>query len=510
MTHITIGHSALNLQDFTRLLDRDYDEIRLDDQKMEKIRQNHNFLVDFASNKVIYGVNTGFGPMAQYIVPQEDRRPLQYNLIRSHTSGMGEKLSVRHARATMISRLNSLLTAHSGIHEDVIILLKDMLQHDVIPVIYSHGGVGASGDLVQLAHVALGMIGEGEVHFQGQIRHAGEVFNELDLVPMDIHMREGLALMNGTSAMTGIGIANLIEAKKQLDLSITLSSMINEIVGAFDDHMSELLNGAKHHKGQMDVAAKMRDRLKNSGCIKSRSEHLYKEGIKGNKLDSKLQEYYSIRCVPQILGAISDTMDNTEKVLFNELNSSNDNPLVFDGEGEVFHGGNFHGDYVSFEMDKLKIGITKLSMLAERQLNYLLNDRLNEILPPFINRGRLGFNFGLQGCQFTATSTVAENQMLSNPMYVHSISCNNDNQDIVSMGTNAALIAHKVISNTFDVLAIQTLAVVRAVAYLKLGDELGTATQQFYKAYESYTIIPDQDIGFSAMLYEIRTLLSQN
>ena len=194
----------------------------------------------------------------------------------------------------------------------------------------------------------------------------------------------------------------------------------------------------------------------------------------------KVQEYYSLRCVTQVLGPIFDTIAQAEKVVVDELNSVNDNPVIDHKNENIFHGGNFHGDYVSLEMDKLKIAITKLSMLSERQLNYLLNEKLNHKFPPFVNLGVLGFNFGMQGMQFTATSTVAENQTLSFPMYVHSIPNNNDNQDIVSMGCNAALMAKKVIDNSFEVLAIQMMTVLQAIDYLDCVARLSPNTQKVY------------------------------
>ncbi len=194
------------------------------------------------------------------------------------------------------------------------------------------------------------------------------------------------------------------------------SAMTNEIVEAYDDHFSKELNIVKHHTGQNYIAAMMRGMLKDSKMIHSRSEHLYNpENIEHDVFEDKVQEYYSLRCVTQVLGPIYDTIEHAEKILVEELNSVNDNPVIDHENKNIFHGGNFHGDYVSLEMDKLKIAITKLSMLSERQLNYLLNDKLNQILPPFVNLGVLGFNFGMQGMQFTATSTVAENQTLSFP-----------------------------------------------------------------------------------------------
>ena len=227
----------------------------------------------------------------------------------------------------------------------------------------------------------------------------------------------------------------------------------------------------------------MSQTAKDSKSMLKRQEQLYnqkhQEMFFGN--EKKVQPYYSLRCVPQILGPVLDELVDCEKVLINEINSVDDNPIVDKDSKNVYHGGNFHGDYISFEMDKLKIAITKMTMLSERQLNYLLHDRINGILPPFVNLGTLGLNYGLQASQFTATSTTAESQTLSNPMYVHSIPNNNDNQDIVSMGTNSALLARKIIDNAYQVFAIQSLALVQAVEYLKIQDKLSSITLQFYK-----------------------------
>jgi len=249
---------------------------------------------------------------------------------------------------------------------------------------------------------------------------------------------------------------------------------------SFDDHFSFELNHVKNHAGQSHIAGLMREVLNDSKLIRKRPDHLYHRKIEEAVFTDKVQEYYSLRCVPQILGPVYDTLKNVQTVLENEVNSVNDNPVIDHEKENVYHGGNFHGDYVSLEMDKMKMVITKLCMLAERQLNYLLNDKLNQKLPPFINLGKLGLNFGIQGMQFTATSTTAENQTLSYPMYLHSISNNNDNQDIVSMGCNAALITRKVIDNSFDVLAIQALALAQAIDFLKCQPRLSSATVKFY------------------------------
>ncbi len=477
---ISVGERMLSVEDMSEILFKGR-SVTLSAASMEKVRKNHNFLKQFSFNKLIYGINTGFGPMAQYKISEEHLLELQYNLIRSHSSGGGKLLSPLLAKAVMVARLNGLMLAFSGVHEELVELLKELINRNIIACIYEHGGVGASGDLVQLAHLALTLIGEGEVLYKGGIHPAKDVFKKEGIKPLSIYIREGLAILNGTSAMTGIGLVNIIQARKLLEWSVMLSAMTNEVVEAYDDHYSYELNIVKQHKGQKRVASMFREILKDSRLIRKRSDHLYNpEKLDQEIFGDKVQEYYSLRCVPQVLGPVYDTIMQAEKIVTDELNSVNDNPVIDHENHNIFHGGNFHGDYVSLEMDKLKIAITKLSMLSERQLNYLLNDKLNQKFPPFVNLGVLGLNFGMQGVQFTATSTVAENQTLSFPMYVHSISNNNDNQDIVSMGTNAALITKKVIDNSFEVLAIQMMTVLQAIDFLECVPMLSAATLAVY------------------------------
>ena len=474
-----LGGQLLTLEQIEQIVLQG-ETITLSEQSVTAVGDCHKFLIDFSKDKLIYGINTGFGPMAQYRIEDEDRIQLQLNLIRSHCSGMGKLLSATQSRATLLARLNTMLRAHSGIHEDVVKLMANLLNAEAYPCIYQHGGVGASGDLVQLAHLALGLIGEGQFWYKGQVVAAAEVYKATGLQPMKIHIREGLGMLNGTSSMTGIGSINVLHARKLMTGQILFSLMVNEIMEAYDDHFSEELNGVKLHKGQQTVAAAMRAISKKSQLLRKRHEHLYDKKVTESVLEDKVQEYYSLRCVPQILGPIYDTIEYTAQIIEQEINSVNDNPVIDPKKQMIYHGGNFHGDYVSLEMDKLKIAITKLSMLAERQLNFLLNHHLNQKLPPFINAGVLGLNFGVQGMQYPATSNVAENQTLSNPMYVHSIPNNNDNQDIVSMGTNSATMCAHVIENTFEVLSVHALAIIQAIDYKGYKDRLSPATRWMY------------------------------
>lgn len=474
---------------------------------LERVSQSFDFLKEFSANKIIYGVTTGFGPMAQYRIEDKDRVQLQYNLIRSHSSGTGKILSPVFVKSAILARLNTLALGNSGVHPSVIHLMQELLNRDITPLIFEHGGVGASGDLVQLAHLALVLIGEGEVFYKGERKATSEVFAAEGLQPIHVEIREGLALMNGTSVMTGIGVVNLANAKKLLDWSLKFSAAINEMVRAYDDHLSQELNGAKLHKAQQEVANRMREHLEGSQLIRKREDHLYKGENNEIVFKEKVQEYYSLRCVPQILGPVLTTIENAAEVLENEINSANDNPIIDVKNRQVYHGGNFHGDYISLEMDKLRLVVTKLSMLAERQLNYLMNAKINELLPPFVNLGKLGFNFGLQGVQFTAVSTTAENQMLSNSMYVHSIPNNNDNQDIVSMGTNAALLTAKTVENAYEVLAIEAMAIVQGIDALGYKDKVSPATAKLYNDIKAIFPVMSDDRPLYPYVQDIKEYL---
>ena len=505
---IALGGKTLDLAAFEQII-IGRKNVNISASAEKDVTRSFEFLEKFSKDKLIYGINTGFGPMAQYRINDADRTQLQYNLIRSHSSGMGQLLSPQHSRAMLLARMHTLLLGYSGIHPDTVKLMSDLINNDAYPCVYAHGGVGASGDLVQLAHLALGLIGEGNFWFKGKVTPAKTVFKTLGLQPMQIHIREGLAILNGTSAMTGIGGVNVIMAHRLVVWSMLLSLMVNEMMEAYDDHFSEELNGVKKHKGQNLVAEWMRILGDDSKLLRKRHEHLSDKKITEDVIDDKVQEYYSIRCVPQILGPIMDTVYNTERVIVDELNSVNDNPVVDTKNKNVFHGGNFHGDYIALEMDKLKIAITKLSMLAERQLNFLLNSHLNQKLPPFANAGKLGLNFGIQGMQYPATSTVAENQTLSNPMYVHSIPNNNDNQDIVSMGCNAAMMCSRVIENAYEVLAVEAVALMQAVDIRGNSSKLAPATKWMYKGIREIFPFFEEDFSASEKLQQVKAWLME-
>jgi histidine ammonia-lyase len=461
-------------------------KLALSEDAGQKIDRCYSFLKTFAKDKIIYGINTGFGPMAQYRIDDGCLRQLQYNIIRSHAVGAGEPLKPVYVKASMIARLATFLQGYSGVHADLVNLIVEFINRDIYPYIPEHGSVGASGDLVQLAHIALTLIGEGEVFYKGVLKPAAAVMAAEHLKPFEICIREGLSVTNGTSVMTGIGLVNLIYARRLLEWAIAASVMMNEIAASYDDMMSPVLNATKKHRGQLAVARRMCEWAQGNRTMKKREMEMFHKNT-AQVFSHKVQAFYSLRCVPQILGPVWDELEHAERTLIDELNSACDNPIVDPETRYVYHGGNFHGDYVAFEMDKLKIAVTKMTMLAERQLNYLCHNRINDnILPPFVNLGAPGLNYGLQAAQFTATSTAAECQTLSNPMYVHSIPSNNDNQDIVSMGANAALIARTVIENGYQVMAIHFMALVQAVDFLKIQEQMSGKTGEIYREIRSF------------------------
>lgn len=491
-----------------------YKDVQLvwDEATLKGIADCYEFLSRFSSDKIIYGINTGFGPMAQWRVADDHLRDLQYNIIRSHATGMGEPLSDFFVRASMLARVGSFAQCKSGVHPELVALLTEFINRGIYPFIPKHGSVGASGDLVQLAHIALCLIGEGKVHYRGEWRSTKEVMDECGLQPIGIHIREGLSCTNGTSVMTGISAVNQLHAEQLLHWSMIAAVWMNEIAGSYDDLMAAPLNEARRHAGQILVAEQMRSLSQGSKRLVKRENQLYVQSdeVRSAKVfKDKVQAYYSLRCTPQILGPIADTLAYSRMVIEEELNAASDNPIVDPETQNVYHGGNFHGDYISLEADKMKIALVRLAMISERQLNYLCHDRINGILPPFLNMGTLGLNYGIQACQFTATSTTAECQTLAMPNYVHSIPNNNDNQDIVSMGTNSAELCAQVIDNCYQVLSILYLSMAQAVDCLGIQDQLAPATKAQYDAIRAITPTIIDDTPFYEDLAKIENYLRQ-
>ena len=478
---VTISMDDCSLEDACRVVIHNA-PIQLCPKALENLIQSQQLLKHYAENHIVYGLNTGFGPMANHRINDAEQAELQVNLIRSHALGTGTPIPELFVRATLLCRLIGFMKGYSAVSHEVVELLTALINNQIHPVIPEHGGVGASGDLVQLAHIGQVLIGEGNVHLEGEVVPAQEAFKRHTLTPLIPQGRDGLAILNGVSAMTGIGLINIFETERLLNWSVTASSFLLELLESSHDPIHPDLHARKQHPGQQTIAAAMEKMVKDSQCMRPNRMPLAMHATDPKIFMDRVQEHYSIRCVPQILGPIHDTLAQAREVIHHEMNSVSDNPVLNADTGMILHGGNFHGDYVALEMDKLKISVVKLSMLCERQLDFMMNDDLNHRFPPFMNLGTLGLNLGMQGAQFTATSTTAENQSLAFPMYVHSIPTNKGNQDIVSMGSNAALLTHKVIRNSFEILAIEMIALLQAVEAVDCKDRLSSFNRIIYES----------------------------
>ena len=440
--------------------------VRLDDLVVERVRESRAGLEALAERGTpIYGVNTGFGEMVHNWV--NDGAALQENLLRSHCAGVGEIFNREEARAMMVARINSLARGYSAIRPEVLARLVDYVNLGITPAIPHVGSLGASGDLAPLAAMAITLMGEGYVlDNEGRRVPTRGALEARRLAPLKLKYKEGLSLINGTSAMTGLGCVLLERFRAQVQQAEIIAGLALEALqastGAF---MAAGHDQGKPHPGQIASAANLRRLTEGSQLAKSHESlaAAMRTQANGGKADTQvfMQKAYSLRCIPQILGAVRDTLDFCSGVVERELNSSNDNPLFFGGE-EVFHGGNFHGQHVAFAMDYLAIAATQVGVISERRLNRLLNPHLNRALPEFLVSKNPGLRCGFAGAQYPATALVAENRTICSPASIQSVPANGDNQDVVSMGLIAARNAKKIIGNTSYILAIELLAACQA------------------------------------------------
>jgi histidine ammonia-lyase len=412
-----------------------------------------------ASNKVAYAITTGVGKLSDVRILGEQIRELQVNLVRSHAFGVGDSLPVAETRAMMLLRANSLAKGHSGVRAVVIDTLCEMLNRGVTPWIPSQGSVGASGDLAPLAHLALALIGEGECQDdKGNRISASEALKRAQIKPLGLEAKESISLINGTQAMLGIGTLALLEAETLVDTADVLGGLSCDALKGTDTAFDERIHAVRPHSGQTKTAANLRRMLEGSQIRESHRDC------------GRVQDAYSLRCIPQVHGAVRDTLAHCRSVFETEANSAVDNPLVFindpkNAEGEVISGGNFHGEPLAFALDFLAIALSALAGISERRIERLVNPALSEGLPPFLAPGA-GLNSGFMLPQVTAAALVSENKVLAHPASVDSITTSGNKEDYVSMGMAAALKLRRVVENARNVLAIEGMAVAQALDFL--------------------------------------------
>ncbi len=487
-------------------------QVAIDDATRERCRASRAFLEqEVAARRIIYGVNTSFGPMCNKIISDDEIEALQVNLIRSHAAGLGEPIKDYIAIAMLAVRLNTLAKGYSGVRLELLDFMVRMINQRIAPYIPECGSVGASGDLIHLAHLALAIIGEGRVFYEGELRPAAEVYQELDLTPMRLSFKEGIALMNGTSAMTALAAFALFGAQKLLNIACVTGAFSLEIFGGIDDAFDADLHRIKPHPGQVAVAETIRNLYRGSGNITLRCDmhaRIRRQQTEGLVYETSVnvQDVYSIRCTPQVLAPVAEAITHARSTVETEANSSNDNPIIIPEERKVIHGGNFHGQSIGFAMDMLCMAVATLCNLSERRINKLLDRNLNEGLPEFLIPGTLGLTMGFMGAQYLATSTTAENRQLAAPVSVNSISCNASNQDVVSMGTVAARKAFRAISNAKHVVTLEVLAQLQALSF-RNAERLGRATGRIHGILAEHFTSYDNGRIFHEDLVKFRKLL---
>jgi len=484
---IILDGNTLSCDSIRTIVENPHIQISLDAKALSLAEESFKFVHNNLTKKIIYGINTGFGPMATHLIGKGQLKELQYNLIRSHAVGMGNPIPQDFVLAAMIVRLNTLVKGYSGVSLDLLQHLSLLINERIIPFVPEHGAVGTSGDLVQLAHIALTIIGEGKAWHNGSLIETKAIYEKLNIRPYELKPKEGLSLINGTSVMTGISALLIKQADHLLQLAVSLAALSLEAVEAYSDSISERLHAVRPHAGQKEIALQLRNILTSSHLLKDRVLHTGKMslGEDTQEMPEAIQEVYSLRCIPQILGPIYDIVEKAKNDIRIELNSATDNPIV-DFESKTFlHGGNFHGDYIAAAIDQVKIGMVKMTMLSERRTNYFMHHKINKRFPPFMNLEKPGLTLGLQALQFVATSTTAQSQSLAFPHHIHSIPTNGDNQDVVSMGTDASLIAAKVLENAYIVQTIELITLCQAVDFLGIQEKLSTNSQNLYNSLRS-------------------------
>lgn len=508
---IILNGSDLTVEDIVAIGVGDK-QVALDPAALLRCRASRTFLEEeVAARRIIYGVNTSYGPMCNKIINDAEIEALQVNLIRSHAAGLGDPLKPYVAIAIMAVRLNTLVKGYSGVRLELLEFMQELVNRGIAPYIPECGSVGASGDLIHLAHLSLTIIGEGKSYYGDELHETAALFAQLGIKPMVLSFKEGIALMNGTSAMTALAAFALFGAKKLLRVSCVTGAFALEIFGGIDDAFDEDLHLLKPHPGQLQVAETIRNLYAGSGNITLRKD--MHEQIRGHETDGpvyetsiNVQDVYSIRCTPQILAPVLEAIEAATKVVETEANSSNDNPIIVPEKKKIIHGGNFHGQSIAFAMDALCMAMATLCTLSERRINKFLDRNLNEGLPEFLIPGTLGLTMGFMGAQYLATSTTAENRQLANPVSTNSISCNANNQDVVSMGTVAARKAFKSVSNAKHVVTLEILTDLQAFSF-RNADKLGIATGRIYQLLHKEFAVYDNKRVFHDDLVKFRKLL---
>lgn len=469
---VELTGNSLTLQEISRVC-FDGEIVTISAESMHKVAESRAAVEKIVSEKrTIYGINTGFGKFSDVMIDEQDVNDLQLNLIRSHACGVGDPFPEEVSRTMLLLRLNALIKGFSGIRPVIADRLAELLNSRIHPVIPQQGSLGASGDLAPLSHLALVLVGEGKVFYGGRVCSTKEAYKQEGLEPVVLQAKEGLALINGTQAMTAMGAINWIEANELAYQSEWIAALTMEGLEGIIDAFHPAIHEARGYPEQMAVAQRMRQLLSGSKLITRQGE-------------KRVQDAYSLRCIPQVHGASWQALDYVKEKLEIEMNAATDNPLIFDDGETVISGGNFHGQPIAIAMDFMKIAVAELASISERRIERLVNPQLND-LPPFLSV-QPGLQSGAMIMQYVAASLVSENKTLAHPASVDSIPSSANQEDHVSMGTIAARHAFSIIQNVRRVLAIECICALQAVQYRGV-DKMAPQTREFYE--EARKLVP--------------------
>jgi histidine ammonia-lyase len=471
---VKIGE-LLTIEDVVRVA-RHFEEVTISSEALYRMERGRAIVeAHLKSDKPIYGVNTGFGALSEYVIGQEDLETLQLNLVRSHSCGAGEPLPIEIVRASMLLRAQVLTSGLCGVRPELSKMLIDMLNARIHPLVPSKGSVGASGDLAPLAHIALCMIGEGFcVTEEGMIK-ADHALRKASLKPVVLKPKEGLSLVNGTQVMTGAGALALFDAEHLCLVGDIVGAMSLDAAKGSPDAFDERVVSARPHKGATESAHLLRMMLKGSEI---------RESHRGCK---KVQDPYSLRCMPQVHGAVRDALSFVRQTIETEINSVTDNPLVFE-DGAIISGGNFHGEPIAMALDLLAIAVSELAAISERRVEHILNPSLSGGLSPFLG-AKEGLCSGMMIAQVLSAALVSQNKVLAHPASVDSIPSSANKEDHVSMGMTSALKAREVVENVLTCLSVEALCASNALLQrrpLRGGAGVRTAEDVIWSVVEPY------------------------
>ncbi len=465
--------------------------VSLSDASRTRVEQSRKVVEQIvAEGRTVYGVNTGFGKLSDVHIERSQLRELQLNLVRSHSCGLGSPLSVAEARALLLLRANVLAAGFSGCRPLLIESLIDMLNRGVTPVIPEKGSVGASGDLAPLAHLALTVIGEGEAFYRGERTTSAEALQRAKIEPVRLEVKEGIALLNGTQAMGAVGGLALYRAEKIARLADVAGAMTLEAVRGTPVAFDERISAARPHPGQIEVAAHLRELLRDSQIRQSHLEN-----------DPRVQDAYSLRCMPQVHGAIRGALGHAREIVEIETGSATDNPLVFAETGEVLSGGNFHGAPLALSFDYAAIAMTDLMSITERRIDRLVNPDANDTLPPFLT-SHPGAASGFMMMQIVAAALLNEAKVLAHPASIDNVPTDGGKEDHVSMGMTAATKLRSIVDNAELITAIELITAAEGLEY-RAPLQPGRGVQQAYEIVRRHVTRLTND---RAMSGEIQTV----